>query len=485
MHRLLVPSYPPMNSPFSTRLVYRGNVVVYFFLRLFSPTPKIADRLLSKESATAVKTIRKIINDFPDHGVVDIFSLYSAKELVAAILALSRLQRAAIYATENNILNDDDDEEYISSIDLLSAALGFKNNDEINNDEEIYEKSLLADLAHYSIYAHCAYGWKFGLLSGKLHLGDKAMLKKKIGIEKKHILSESWTSKTHLPAYFIVRDENRKKIVLTIRGTLSAKDVLTDLCAIKEEFLTHEEEMQGMLNQTSITSDILRKTFRSKYESSAHQGMLQSSRGVAKATRKIIATELSAREDYDLVIVGHSLGGGVAAILGSIWKDTFPGLQVYAFGCPCVGPENAYPYKSDSIISVVGEGDPFSCLSLGHLADASIVLSKLCEDKTLRESILNRTALDLDELEKDDLKWCVQKLAELEKKMTREKFFPPGRVLYMKGNLLGDVEEVSLTEINQAKMFCMLRIHPRMFDLSLHIPHRYEVLLSRVLDKFR
>ena len=136
----------------------------------------------------------------------------------------------------------DDDEEYISSIDLLSAALGFKNNDEINNDEEIYEKSLLADLAHYSIYAHCAYGWKFGLLSGKLHLGDKAMLKKKIGIEKQHILSESWTSKTHLPAYFIVRDENRKKIVLTIRGTLSAKDVLTDLCAIKEEFLTHEEE---------------------------------------------------------------------------------------------------------------------------------------------------------------------------------------------------------------------------------------------------
>jgi hypothetical protein len=55
----------------------------------------------------------------------------------------------------------------------------------------------------------------------------------------------------------------------------------------------------------------------------------------------------------------------------------------------------------------------------------------------------------------------------------------------MKGNLLGDVEEVSLTEINQAKMFRMLRIHPRMFDLSLHIPHRYEELLSRVLDKFR
>ena len=45
-----------------------------------------------------------------------------------------------------------------------------------------------------------------------------------------------WRSATHRPAFFIVRDVNRKNIVLSIRGTLNAKDILTDLCATAEGF---------------------------------------------------------------------------------------------------------------------------------------------------------------------------------------------------------------------------------------------------------
>jgi hypothetical protein len=36
--------------------------------------------------------------------------------------------------------------------------------------------------------------------------------------------------------FFIVRDVNRTNIVLSIRGTLNAKDILTDLCATAEGF---------------------------------------------------------------------------------------------------------------------------------------------------------------------------------------------------------------------------------------------------------
>jgi hypothetical protein len=96
--------------------------------------------------------------------------------------------------------------------------------------------------------------------------------------------------------------------------------------------------------------------------------MLESAKGVANATRTIIASQLAENPTYKLVIVGHSLGGGTAAVLGTLWKDTFPGLQVFAYGCPCVGPLGMDPTSNDSIVSVVGEGDPFSCLSLGHLA---------------------------------------------------------------------------------------------------------------------
>ena len=119
------------------------------------------------------------------------------------------------------------------------------------------------------------------------------MLLRKTGLKRHDIIHANWKSKTHLPAHFLVRDVTRKTIVLCIRGTLSPKDVLTDLCCTAEDFTSHEEEM--------------RKT--TKYKTSrAHHGMLESARGVAEMTRKLIATELAAQTDYDLIIVGHSLG---------------------------------------------------------------------------------------------------------------------------------------------------------------------------------
>ena len=425
----------------------------------------------------AMKTIRQIIENFPDHGVIDVFSLYPTKDVVASILALSRLQRAALYGMDNLMV----DEHSRGGIDFLSAALSLPTSSDSNGDIVENEPDLLEDLAHYAAYAHCAYGWKFGLLSGRLHLGDTRMLRRKTGVKKEHILRANWKSKTHLPAHFLVQDVKKKKIILCIRGTLSPKDLLTDLCCTAEEFATHEEEVKEAMGETSSTVDLFRSSFRSKYKASAHHGMLESARSVALSTRRLIASELASKPDYDLVIVGHSLGGGVAAIIGSMWRDTFPGVRVYAFGCPCVGPTDAHPFdSSDSITCVVGEGDPFSCLSLGHLADASLALSTLCEDETLREAILNNTSSDVEDLDELQLKWCIDTLGTLESKLNAEKFYPPGRVLYMKGNLFGDFDKVTLNEIQQESTFRSLRFHPRMFDLSLHIPHRYEVLLSRL-----
>ena len=443
---------------------------------------QIAARLLSKESAMAVKTIQQIIDNFPEHGVIDVFSLYPTKDVVASILALSRLQRAALYGATQF-----ENEPARGGIDFLTSALSSPSYnqeslvldgvDDTNCRVVENERELLADLAHYSAYAHAVYGWKFGLLSGRLHLGDKAMLLRKTGVKRHHIIATNFKSKTHLPAYALVRDVKRKKIVLCIRGTLSPKDLLTDLCCTAEDFLTHEEEEREAMNESG--ADLFR-SFRTKYKARAHHGMLESARGVSRRTRKLIASELASKLDYDLVIVGHSLGGGVAAVLGSLWRDTFPGLRVFAYGCPCVGPIDSLPTRSDSIISVVGENDPFSCLSLGHLADASLALSRLCEDMELRDAILNRTKADVEKIDEAELRWCMNVMESLTAEMNAEKFYPPGRVLYMKGNLFGRIDEVTLNEVEQESTFRNLRLHPRMFDLSLHIPHRYEVLLSRI-----
>ncbi len=200
-------------------------------------------------------------------------------------------------------------------------------------------------------------------------------------------------------------------------------DTFLDLCCTAEDFLSHEEEEREA------------ESFRTKlglnYRARAHQGMVSSARSVSKMTHQLIASELESNPDYHLVLVGHSLGGGVAAVLGTLWRDTFPGLNVYAYGCPCVGPIGTYPTNlNESIISVVGDGDPFSSLSLGHLADISAALSKLCEDDELRSEIFNRTKTkNIDEMSDDDLSWCTTTLQSLQSfDTTTEKFYPPGRV---------------------------------------------------------
>jgi hypothetical protein len=409
-----------------------------------------------------MKTIRKVIDSFPDQGVVDIFSLYPTRDVIASILALSRLQRVVEYHSVRDTSamtkdkNEQGSERTSPSFHWKSKALDLHS-----------ERELLSDLAHYSAFAHAAYGWKFGLLlSGKFHLGDRRMLLRKTGVKRHDIIVTNWRSKTHLPAYFLVRDVERKKIVLSIRGTCSPRDVLTDLCCSAEDFIVGEGNGS---------------TFRTKYKARAHHGMLESARGVASKCRKLIATELAIHSGYELVLVGHSLGGAVAAILGSIWRETFPGLKVYAFGCPCVGPIDAYPTLDNSIVSIVGENDPFSCLSLGHLADASAILARLCETQELRDAILNYTKVDVEIMDESAVGWCRKTMKSLESLQTSEKLYPPGRILYMKGNLFGDIDEVSLSEASREDLaFSQLKFHPRMFDLSLHIPHRYETLLSRI-----
>lgn len=74
--------------------------------------------------------------------------------------------------------------------------------------------------------------------------------------------------------------------------------------------------------------------------------------------------------------------------------------------------------------------------------------------------------------------------------MKSEKLYPPGTIYLMAGSLFNfNIERLNgsqerecenIQKVNSSH-FNELRLHPRMFDLSFHIPARYEAILERIV----
>jgi hypothetical protein len=380
---------------------------------------------MSHDTMVAARAIRKILASVDDHGVIDVFAKYQPQELIASVYALSRLQAACQFHDRSSLVVQSQDK-----------------------DDDLVD--LLDDLRHYAPYATATYGWKMDLATtGRLHRGDLQALVKLTKIDPDDVVKVIWEAKANRPAFYIARDRERKRIVLAIRGTLSAHDVLTDLCCTPEDY------------------------FVSSRRHRAHNGMLAAARGVASQAEEIVAQELEDHPDYNLLLVGHSLGGSVAAVLGALWKEEFPGVTVYAYGAACVAPLG--DLDGANIVSVMSDGDPFSCLSLGHVADVSFALAYLCDDPDLRTTILMRTDGPVDGQEQRDLQWCSKTMEKIHEQMVGEKLYPPGRLLF----LSSPTKKSHMCEVKEVppNFFRDLKIGPRMFDLSRHVPRLYEARL--------
>lgn len=260
-------------------------------------------------------------------------------------------------------------------------------------------------------------------------------------------------------AFYIVRDRKRKRIVLAIRGTWSAHDVLTDLCCTPEEYFAGRKRLR------------------------AHNGMLTAARGVSLLAEDVVAQELEDHPDYSLMLVGHSLGGSAAAVLGTLWAERFRhvDVNVYTYGPACVFPESFHDeYKGVNIVSVLLDGDPFSCLSLGHVADVSGALDYLCEDRDLRRLIIARTEDRLHQLSTSDLVWCSRTMSDIKRSIVvTDKLYAPGKLLFIhRKSKHSKHADCSVQEVTPS-FFHFWKLGPRMFDLTRHAPKVYETSLRK------
>ncbi|KAF9275606.1 hypothetical protein BGZ68_010655 [Mortierella alpina] len=249
--------------------------------------------------------------------------------------------------------------------------------------------------------------------------------------------------KMHSLVHYINLDHGAQCVVLTCRGTLGLSDVLTDLCAHYDDLILPTPHHPSGKNGTPATG--------SKYK--VHAGIHASARLLSLETSTVFKTIRKALEDYPdygLVLCGHSLGGGVAAVLGVLWamksqdflaymeqeegssdEDddeenernpkssghrarrarrrhlypdittpfvTSPGsglpsgrpIHCYAYGPPCVMSLPLSKYCEGLITTVVHQYDLVPTLSLGLLRDFKNVAVTLHEEGQVVEDIVRR-----------------------------------------------------------------------------------------------
>ncbi|KAK7918955.1 hypothetical protein WMY93_010239 [Mugilogobius chulae] len=150
--------------------------------------------------------------------------------------------------------------------------------------------------------------------------------------------------------FFVALDHKREAVLVAVRGTLSLKDVLTDLSAECENL-----PLEGVLGTCY-----------------AHKGICQAAGYIYKKLINdgILNQAFSIAPEYKLVITGHSLGAGTAALLAVMLKNSFPTLKCYAFSPPGGLVSKALAdYTKDFVISVVLGKDLVPRLSLPNMED--------------------------------------------------------------------------------------------------------------------
>lgn len=181
-----------------------------------------------------------------------------------------------------------------------------------------------------------------GLAEGMRSSPDE-VLRRYCKLGPEDILYSQWDSKAAVPANFVVRDPRTRSIIWGIRGSFSVHDVITDLVAVNVPFLG------GF----------------------AHKGILLCMENLMADVWPLVEKHLESNEGYGLVLVGHSLGGAVGALLAMTLYARFPKIDVacWAFACPpCVSLDLAKACRSYIYCMSYGE-DIITRLSFDSILD--------------------------------------------------------------------------------------------------------------------
>ncbi|XP_058702329.1 diacylglycerol lipase-alpha isoform X2 [Poecile atricapillus] len=267
-------------------------------------------------------------------------------DIIAGLVLLRQRQRAKRSAVLDEANND---------ILAFLSGMPVTRNTKYLDLKNAQEMQRYREVCYYMLFALAAYGWPIYLMRkptcGLCRLArscsccclcpSRPRYAPGVTIEednccgcnaiaiRRHFLDENMTSvdivytschdAVYETPFYVAVDHDKKKVVISIRGTLSPKDALTDLTGDAERLPVEGHHGTWL----------------------GHKGMVLSAEYIKKKLeQEMVLSQAFGRDlgrgtkHYGLIVVGHSLGAGTAAILSFLLRPQYPSLKCFAYSPP-------------------------------------------------------------------------------------------------------------------------------------------------------
>lgn len=291
---------------------------------------------------------------------------------------------------------------------------------------------------HFMKFATAAYG-RTPLIdaSSVLCSSDRDWIRTHTGLpfDKIHpYVDAKAVSGRHMLEHYVAVDDAEKSVILALKGTLTVEGATKDLRSSYSRAKIWDQEF-----------DVHSGMWKSALELIAFPSLLAQ-----------IKQELTANPDYKLVILGHSLGGGVATLVAALLADpptettgfltnsiTVPGKPIVCYGFEPAASidEDFAKLVSTLMYTIVNKNDIVPSLSHGAILDFKVAALKLKNDQAYLASIID--GLISNKLDADKQLNYLRTLAK------NKKLVPGGRVWVMNVNNSGKLEIGEVLNVNQ------------------------------------
>ncbi|CAB4056499.1 DAGL [Lepeophtheirus salmonis] len=217
-----------------------------------------------------------------------------------------------------------------------------------NVDMSIPKGFNFSEIAHYMNYSSSIYGESDRVESEGpccSHFDIFTLINELPSLDYDSFFFVNLHNRISFTPFMVIIDKEKEKIVISIRGSMTMNDAITDL----------------LIDTTAIDG------YEQYY---THTGMMEAARNIYKELqdKDILNKALALNPGYGIVVTGHSLGAGVAVILTFLLRILYKSTICYAFACPVCLNERARLESERFVINVVNGDDVFPRLSPTNFA---------------------------------------------------------------------------------------------------------------------